>query len=512
MTIVLIDLSSIARPIYEAAIDVLSVHTAIVARVRELSSGQPHVAICCDAGRSFRKDIDSSYKANRSETPQAYIHQIGLAIETLRGDGFPVWSVDGFEADDLIGTACSLLVSDAEALCDVLIVSADKDLLCLVGERVRQFRPAIGTAAQKTYGVAEVVEKFGVQPHQMIDWLALVGDASDNIAGAKGIGPVGATALLNTFGNLDDLYAALDNGNLNVKSGTMVSLLEFRSRMPMVRQLLTLRADAPIPFEEVFRERRPADVAVFGADDDIDYAMPTLGATKMEEQIGFPPEIIDPAPAVPPLRAALNSMPAQQAVKVERAIDDIREVAAAQQQALARTPDVIPPVEWERQLEPRTMQQAVQLAQMMFAARLFNAYGSPEAVLSTLLAGRELGFQSMASLRAFHIIEGKPTLGAGAIHALVLKSGQAEYFRCKERTNERATFITKRKGDDEPTALTFTIEDARTAWTKEANKFATSGWGRNPADMCVARALTKLARLVYPDVLNGLYASEEFDS
>jgi hypothetical protein len=147
----------------------------------------------------------------------------------------------------------------------------------------------------------------------------------------------------------------------------------------------------------------------------------------------------------------------------------------------------------------------------MHQSRLFSAYGTPQAVLATVLAGRELGFQAMASLRAFHIIEGKPTLSAGAIHALILKSGKAKYFRCTERSPDRATFVTLRDGETEATALTFTIEEARQAWSKETSKFAASGWGRHPSDMLVARALTKLARLVYPDVLDGLYAAEEFD-
>jgi hypothetical protein len=146
----------------------------------------------------------------------------------------------------------------------------------------------------------------------------------------------------------------------------------------------------------------------------------------------------------------------------------------------------------------------------MYQSRLFSAYGSPQAVLATILAGRELGFQAMASLRAFHLIEGRPTLSAGAIHALILQSGRAKYFRCTARTPAAATFETQR-GDDPPVSLTFSLEDAKQAWSKDPAKFAASAWTKHPADMCTARALTKLARLVYPDVLNGLYAAEEFD-
>jgi hypothetical protein len=162
-------------------------------------------------------------------------------------------------------------------------------------------------------------------------------------------------------------------------------------------------------------------------------------------------------------------------------------------------------VDYERQLEPQSMNQAVQLAGLLFKARLFGAYGTPEAVLSTVLSGRELGISAMASLRAFHIVEGRPTLAADALRALVIKSGKAKSFRCTERTPTAATFVTQREGD-EPMELRYTIEEAQAAGLVKNG----SGWTKNPADMLVARASSKLARLVYPDVVAGLYAPEEF--
>jgi hypothetical protein len=144
------------------------------------------------------------------------------------------------------------------------------------------------------------------------------------------------------------------------------------------------------------------------------------------------------------------------------------------------------------------------------ASRLFGAYGHPAGILATILAGRELGIPPMASLRAFHIIDSKPVASAGLIQARIMQSPKCEYFRCIERTAEAATFATKRKGDPE-VQLRYTIEEARQAWTKPIEKFAQSGYGKNPADMLVARATSKLARLVYPDVVMGLYGKEEFD-
>jgi hypothetical protein len=165
------------------------------------------------------------------------------------------------------------------------------------------------------------------------------------------------------------------------------------------------------------------------------------------------------------------------------------------------------PAEWEMQLEPRSMREAKLLAQDMYSSRMFSAYGTAQAVLSSIMAGRELGLQAMASLRGFHIIEGKPTLAADLIRALVIRSGKAKFFRCSERTAERATFETQR-GDDPPISLAYSVEDAKAAGLVKPG----GAWVKSPADQCVARASAKLARLVYPDIIHGIYAHEELES
>jgi hypothetical protein len=186
--------------------------------------------------------------------------------------------------------------------------------------------------------------------------------------------------------------------------------------------------------------------------------------------------------------------------------------------ALTRTSDPAPadvlapaPAEWERQLEPRSMRESAKLAELMFKSRLFSAYGTPEAVLSTIIAGREFGLSAMASLRSMHIIDGKPTMAADLIRALVLRSGAVKFFRCVERTDKSCTFEAQR-GEDPPIKLTYTIEDAKRSWSKDEKAWNASGWGRNPSDMLVARAGAKLARLIAPDVIHGLYCPEEFDN
>ena len=109
------------------------------------------------------------------------------------------------------------------------------------------------------------------------------------------------------------------------------------------------------------------------------------------------------------------------------------------------------------------MHQAVRLAKRMHDSRMFDGYGTPQGVLSTVMLGRELGMPAMASLRSVHIIEGKHSLSADLMVALVLKSGLAEYFQMSESTDELCTFVTQRKGNPLPTSLTYTIDDAQKA-------------------------------------------------
>src|ERR1019366_3844466 len=119
-------------------------------------------------------------------------------------------------------------------------------------------------------------------------------------------------------------------------------------------------------------------------------------------------------------------LPASRGSDLPRAEPASGAVAQSQALAVVQTPDVLAPapVEWERQLEPRSLRECQSLSKAVMASRLnFGTYGSEFGVMSTILAGRELGLQAMASLRAFHIIDNKPTLSAGVIVAMVLKSG-----------------------------------------------------------------------------------------
>jgi len=520
--IALIDLSSIAYPIFltsAAEPDPNAASTKMVERVRSLTANHLHAAICCDKGKSFRAEIDPSYKAQREAAPAALYHQIALAKEQLEADGYPVWWVPGFEADDLIATAAMTAVRAPRNL-DVLIVSADKDLLYLVGPHlgggeVRVLSPASGNV----YDLDAVEAKFGIKPWQMRDYLALVGDSADNVKGAKGVGPVKAKELLRAYGDLEAVYESLSKHPVAFKPALATALKEFDARRATVCQLITLRTDAPIPFEEVTAERAPRNVAP------MEEEMSDMGQMTLEEAKQSVAAVVGVHDAPRSLVGALvehaaasGAVAALEAMKPGPPVT-VTEAAAAnvqalgmvkgQGQAIESTGLAPAPVEFERQLEPRSLGQAFQLANQMYQARMFNGYGTAQAVLSTVLAGRELGLQAIASLRAFHVIEGKHALAADAMRGLVLRSGAAKYFRIVERTAEIATFETWRKDEPEPVRLSYTIAEGRAAFVGDDLKWSKSSWGKHPADMLAARASSKLARLVYADILFGLYAPEE---
>lgn len=475
--LVLIDLSSIAHPIWHMSqSDPNPNHASqqIVARVRALANGHQHVAICCDSGKSFRHEIAPSYKANRPEAEAPLHHQIDLAREMLAGDGFPIWAVRGFEADDVIATA----VECAKELDRrVLIVSADKDLLQLVGPSVTAQSARDGSRL----GEADVFAKFGVRPEQMRDYLTMVGDSADNVKGIKGVGPKRAAELLAKFKTLDAIYDEMRTVGtvaMGLTPSMVTALKEFQPQMAQTRELIALRTDVTLPFNEILTERTPRDVAAF----------------QFEPEEDMEPEAETPSVAAPEPSVEADAPPQALAVR------DVDQILPA-------------PKEWERGLDPRSMKDARILAKDMYDSRLFSAYGTPQAVLSTVMVGRELGLPAMASLRCIHVIEGKHGLAASLMVALVLRSGLAEYFEPISFSETEATYETKRKGARNPVKLTHTFEMALKAWPKTnkdwEQKFQASGWGRHTTDMLVARATSRLARMVYPDLLAGLYTPEE---
>lgn len=215
-------------------------------RVRELATGYSHVAVCCDAGRSFRYDLDPDYKAKRPPRDQAAVAQLARVRDELRTSGFVLLEADGFEADDIIATAVAWAGRQDPPI-EVVIAGMDKDLLSLVGERVSLIHVQSGNLVRPE----DVRRKFGVGPEQMRDYLALVGDTSDSIKGVPKIGPENAKRLLAEFGSVDELVKALDqkkqDGSWRVAPDSIrESLTANLGALGHALGLVTLRTDAPV--------------------------------------------------------------------------------------------------------------------------------------------------------------------------------------------------------------------------------------------------------------------------
>jgi DNA polymerase-1 len=204
--------------------------------IREEKPDLVVVAMDPRGGSSQRRELFPAYKATRDAQPEDLTAQLPLARELVEAWHLPVLEVPGFEADDVIAT----LARRAPPEWEVLIVSSDKDLMQLVGGRV----VLLDAMKDKRIGPAEVAERFGVPPAQLLDVRALVGDSSDNIPGVKGIGEKGAAALIAEFGTLEALLERV--GEVKAKKARE-ALLEQADAARLSKQLATLRDDVPLP-------------------------------------------------------------------------------------------------------------------------------------------------------------------------------------------------------------------------------------------------------------------------
>lgn len=173
--------------------------------LKMLSEHKPtHIFLARDTkGGSFRNKIYPEYKANRSAPPEDLVPQFPLIDRLINLMKLPTFSHDDYEADDIIGSAC---VQWKDQFDEIYIASGDKDLMQFVGGNIKM----LDTMKDKLYTPADVEEKMGVRPDQIVDYLSIVGDTSDNIPGMKGIGAVGAAKLLKEFGTFENIVAHKD--------------------------------------------------------------------------------------------------------------------------------------------------------------------------------------------------------------------------------------------------------------------------------------------------------------
>jgi len=167
-----------------------------------------YLVVCADTGKpTFRHLMYTEYKANRKEKDPELLEQLPDFFKLFDLLGIPLLSLDGQEADDVIG---SLVKSDQVKDLQQFIVSHDKDFMQLVNDSVHLFRP-LKYPEVEILDPEGVLSKIGLRPDQIIDYLAIVGDAADNIPGVKGVGPKGAEKLLQSYQTLNGVYANLVN-------------------------------------------------------------------------------------------------------------------------------------------------------------------------------------------------------------------------------------------------------------------------------------------------------------
>ena len=201
-----------------------------------------HIGVAFDHGKTFRHDAFPEYKAQREETPEDIKLSVPIIKQILEAMRIPILQVDGFEADDIIGTVATRFGTDG---IDTFMLTPDKDYGQLIGPNVFMYRPRHG-GGYEILGEKEVGEKYGIPtPAQVIDLLALMGDSADNFPGCPGVGEKTAAKLINQFGSIDNMLQHTDEikGKLREKVENAVEDIK------MSKFLATIRTDVPMQLE-----------------------------------------------------------------------------------------------------------------------------------------------------------------------------------------------------------------------------------------------------------------------
>ena len=224
-------------------------------------------ALCVTFDRkapTFRHLAYEGYKAQRKGMPEELASQMPILKDVLAAMNIPAYEMDGWEADDLLGT---ISVKDTAAGWDTVIVTGDKDSLQLITETttVKLVSTRMGHTATRNMTPDSFRAEYGFDPIHMIDLKALMGDASDNIPGVKGVGEKTAMALVQRYGSIDALYAAMPEPEMApgvpAKPGVVKKLAEGEQDARMSFDLATIRTDAPVDFAPEENLRRPVDNA-----------------------------------------------------------------------------------------------------------------------------------------------------------------------------------------------------------------------------------------------------------
>ncbi len=209
-----------------------------------LRKEQPsHIAVCFDppGGHTFRHELYPDYKANRDKQPEDITLSVPYIKEILAAYRIPVVEVEGYEADDVIGTLSVMAEKEGYT---TYMMTPDKDYDQLVTDRVIMYRPALRGEGFEIRGPQQVCERYGISsPRQVIDLLALEGDASDNVPGCPGVGEKTASKLIAEWGSVENL---LDNTD-RLKGALQKRIVENADKIRFSKELVTIKTDVPLP-------------------------------------------------------------------------------------------------------------------------------------------------------------------------------------------------------------------------------------------------------------------------
>ena len=204
-----------------------------------------HIAVAFDTGAPTLRHADfDNYKANREATPDDIVAAIPYIKRIISGFGIPILSLDGYEADDIVGTVAKH--AEIEGF-EVYMMTSDKDYGQLVSDHIRMYKPGKFGQKAEVVGVEGICEKYGIkEPEQLIDILGLWGDSSDNIPGVPNIGEVKAKKLIAQFGSIENIYAHIDEVDNDKLRQT---LIDNEDQARMSKSLATIMLDVPISYK-----------------------------------------------------------------------------------------------------------------------------------------------------------------------------------------------------------------------------------------------------------------------
>jgi len=480
-------------------------HQATLRAVAAAREGFDRVAICCDAGASWRRAIWPEYKANRPQRAAGYKHQLERTIEQLGREGCSVFVAppvnrydnEGVcyyaEADDVLGTLCAWALEGGHS---VRILSGDKDLLqCVSGDAKT---PDICFIDRVDYrgivmGPADVEAKLGVPPSRVPDWLALAGDKSDGYKPFPGLGDVKAVALIKYCGTALAVFEDPHFGHLHEIVGDAVAKTlrtpGAKERAARCLEVASVMRDLTMDFRPLLFE--PIYV-------------PTPAASKVD----FVPVAPAAAPAAVPMTAAAAPAkePPPDAVEPSKGTTIIKRASIESYQFNPFA------------LEPTDPKQALDLATCVYNSTLFRKFPNIEAAMMVILEGRSLGVPSIVALKNAYVVDGGAVgWSARFLRGLVMKSGLCEYFDIVESDMDHALAICKRVGRPEFRVLSTTQMAAQRGLIlepragndgklKRGNK-----WYSDPLSMNLAEVDRRGSRMGWPDVVAGLYTPDEVE-